>query len=94
MSRFENSLEPKELYRIADAILDHFIAAYNKLPKAILLDLDDTDDPTHGNQQLALFNNDYDEYCNQPMHIYKESSGKLVASTLRPGKRPSGREIV
>jgi hypothetical protein len=94
MSRFENSLSSKDLYRIADAILAHFIASYNKPPKAILLDLDDTDDPTHGRQQLSLFNNWYHEYCYQPMHIYEGQSGKLVASILRPGKRPSGKEIV
>lgn len=34
------------------------------------------------------------EYCYQPMHIYEGQSGKLVASILRPGKRPSGTEIV
>ncbi len=94
MSRFENSLASKDLYKIADAILAHFIASYDKPPKAILLDLDDTDDPTHGNQQLSLFNNWYHEYCYQPMHIYEGQSGKLVASILRPGKRPSGKEIV
>lgn len=94
MSRFENSLGSKDLYRIADAILAHFIASYDKPPKAILLDLDDTDDPTHGQQQLSLFNNWYHEYCYQPMHIYEGQSGKLVASILRPGKRPSGTEIV
>ncbi len=94
MSRFENSLGPRDLYRIAEAILDQFIASYEKALKAILLDLDDTDDPTHGNQQLALFNNWYVEYCYQSMHIFEGQSGKLVASILRPGKRPSGKEIV
>jgi len=94
MSRFENSLGSKDLYKIADAILAHFIASYDKPPKAILLDLDDTDDPTHGKQQLSLFNDWYHEYCYQPMHIYEGQSGKLVASILRPGKRPSGQEII
>ncbi len=94
MSRFENSLDSKDLYKIADAIVAHFISSYDKPPKAILLDLDDTDDPTHGQQQLSLFNNWYHEYCYQPMHIYEGQSGKLVASILRPGKRPSGKEIV
>jgi hypothetical protein len=94
MSRFENSLGRRDLYRIAQAIVDQFIASYDKAPKAILLDLDDTDDPTHGAQQLSLFNAWYDEYCYQPMHIFEGQSGKLVASILRPGKRPSGAEIV
>jgi len=94
MSRFENSLSRSDLYRIAISILDHFIESYKKPPKAIILDFDDTDDPTHGAQQLSLFNGYYDEYCYQPMHIYEGKSGKLVATILRPGKRPSGDEIV
>ena len=94
MSRFENSPDRRDLYRIAYAILDHFIASYTKPPEAILLDLDDTDDPTHGNQQLTMFNGWYNEYCYQPMHIYEGNSGKLVASILRPGKRPTGKEII
>lgn len=94
MSRFENSLGSKELYRIAEAILAHFISSYEETPEAILLDLDDTDDPTHGSQQLSMFNSYYKEFCYQPMHIYEGNSGKLVASILRPGKRPTGKEIV
>ena len=94
MSRFENSLDSKDLYRMGAAILEHFIASYKKPPKAVVLDFDDTDDPIHGNQQLSLFNTYYDEYCYQPMHIYEGQSGKLVASILRPGKRPTGAEIV
>jgi hypothetical protein len=79
MSRFENSQGRHDLYRIASAIIDHFIDSYAKPPEAILLDLDDTDDPKHGNQQLRMFNGWYNEYCYQPMHIYEGNSGKLVA---------------
>lgn len=61
---------------------------------AIVLDIDDTDDPTHGSQQLALFNAYHDNYCYMPLHIYEGESGKLITTILRPGKRPSGKEIV
>jgi hypothetical protein len=94
ISRFENAPSRSTLYRIGAALVDAFIASYDTPPKAIILDLDDTDDPTHGNQQLSLFNAYHDCYCYTPLHIYEGKSGKLVSTILRPGKRPSGKEIV
>jgi hypothetical protein len=60
----------------------------------IVLDIDDTEDTTHGHQQMALFNAFFDESCYLPIHIYEGKSGKLVTTVLRPGKRPSGAQIV
>ena len=36
----------------------------------------------------------YDRYCYLPLHIYEGQSGKLITSILRPGRRPTGKEIV
>lgn len=94
MCRFENAPSRTDLYRIGEAFVDMFIDSYKKAPRGIILDLDDTDDETHGHQQLPLFNAFHDMYCYMPMHIYEGKSGKLVAAILRPGKRPSGKEIV
>ena len=94
ISRFENSFSRKDLYRIAQAFVDTFISSYKKAPKGIILDLDDTPDPTHGNQQLSFFNAYHDNYCFMPLHIYEGKSGKLITTILRTGKRPSGKEIV
>jgi hypothetical protein len=94
MSRFENAMSSRDLYRIADVLIDQFIASYKTAPDALLLDIDDTDDPTHGAQQLGLFNAYYDEYCYQPLFIFEGTSGKLVTSILRPGKRPNGKETI
>ena len=93
MSRFENALTSKDVYRIADALIQQFIASYDDPPEAIILDIDDTDDPTHGAQQLSLFNGYHDEYCYMPLFIFEGRSGKLVTSILRPGKRPNGTEV-
>jgi hypothetical protein len=59
-----------------------------------VLDIDDTCDPAHGHQQLALFHAYYDERCFLPIHIYEATSGKPVAVILRPGKTPDGTEVV
>ena len=94
MCRFENAPSRTVLYRIAKVLVDVFIDSYDKPPEGIIIDIDDTDDPTYGNQQLSLFNGYHDCYCYMPMYIYEGKSGKLITTILRPGKRPSGEEIV
>ncbi len=94
MSRFENTPSRTTLYRIAQVVLDSFIQSYSKAPEAIILDIDDTADSTYGSQQLTLFNAYHDCFCYMPLHIYEGKSGKLITTILRPGKRPSGKEIV
>jgi hypothetical protein len=93
ITRFENSISKKDLYRIAEVILDRFIASYDTPPQGIVLDIDDTDDETHGAQQMSLFNGYHDEYCYMPLFIFEGQTGNLVTSILRPGKRPNGKEI-
>jgi hypothetical protein len=56
ISRFENSIRCSDLLLIGYAFVDHFVTSYRKLPSLIVLDFDDTNDKTHGMQQLSLFN--------------------------------------
>ncbi len=94
MSRFENQMSRSDLYRIARAFVDAFIASYKKPPRAIILDIDDTQDTVYGTQQLALFNGYFNAYAYQPLHIYEGQSGKLITTILRPGVRPDGIQVV
>jgi hypothetical protein len=94
MSRLENSVSRTDLYRIGQALVDAFIASYKKPPKKIILDIDDTDDTTHGSQQLSLFHAYYDDYCYMPVHLYEGNTGKLITTVLRPGSRISGKGTV
>jgi len=94
ISRFENSLSRTDLYRIAKVFLDVFIESYEEPPEALILDIDDTDDRTYGHQQLSLFNAYHGDYCYLPIHIYEGQSGRLITTVLRPGRRPSGKQIV
>lgn len=94
MCRFENTPSRTTLYRIACVILDAFIHSYTEAPEGIVIDIDDTADAIYGTQQLALFNAYHDCFCYLPLHIYEGKSGKLITTILRPGKRPSGQEIV
>jgi hypothetical protein len=92
LSRLENLADWRTLYRIGLAMIDLFCASYRSTPASIILDIDDTDDPVHGQQELALFNAHNGGYCFQPILIFEANSGKPVAFLIRPGKRPSGAE--
>ncbi|HES59517.1 MAG TPA: IS1380 family transposase [Caldithrix sp.] len=87
MSRLENSVTKTDLFRLGKYLVDVFINSYSKAPSVIILDCDDTNNDTYGQQELALFNNYYNEYCYMPLHIYEGLSGKLITTILKPGRR-------
>jgi len=87
MTRLENSVTRSDLLRLGKCLTDSFIGSYTKPPAIIILDCDDTNNDTYGQQELALFNNYYNEYCYMPLHIYEGLSGKLITTILKPGRR-------
>src|SRR5436309_15255857 len=91
-SRLEHSVDRKDLYRLTQALVAHFVASYLEPPAAIVLDLDHSDDPTHGQQEFAFSNHHYRSYCSLPLFIFEGTSHALVTACLRPGTRPPGRE--
>jgi len=93
LSRLENTPDWRALARIGLGLIDLYCRSFKTPPKKIVLDIDDTDDPVHGQQELALFNAHYDCTCFQPIHVFDGVSGKPILSLLRPGKRPSGEEV-
>jgi hypothetical protein len=93
MSRLENAPSRGELARLMAAMVDLFCSTWRRAPASIVLDIDDTFDAVHGQQQLSLFNAHYDERCFLPIHIYEGTTGKPVAVILRSGKTPNGVEV-
>jgi hypothetical protein len=93
MSRLENAPSKLEIARMMAAMVDLFCASWTRPPASITLDIDDTCDPVHGQQQMSLFHAHYDTRCFLPIHIYHVESGKPVVVFLRQGKTPSGDEV-
>ncbi|PYT97682.1 MAG: IS1380 family transposase, partial [Acidobacteria bacterium] len=60
LSRFENSPDRKELLRMSEALADCVIERHRQRlhgrARRITIDMDPTDDPTHGQQQFTFFN--------------------------------------
>jgi hypothetical protein len=70
--------------------VDHCIASYAEPPAAIVLDLDHSDAPTHGQQECAFYNHDSQRYGSLPFFMFEGTSHALVTAGLRPGMRPTG----
>ena len=96
ISRTENAPDVRALPRMASALVEQDTGFFTKVPKCIVLDIDDTFDAVHGHQQLRLFNahydDDYDDDGFQPILVFHDA-GRLVAAMLRPAKRPNGRQV-
>src|ERR1700690_2936759 len=92
ISRLENLPNVRALLRMGRAMVDLYCESFQKVPKRITLDIDDTFDAVHGGQQLRLFNAHFDEYGFQPIVVF-DGEGRFVTAVLRPAKRPGGKEI-
>jgi hypothetical protein len=96
LSRFEHTAAPRTLYRLGEALADTVIAQHRRRRRRvrrITIDLDLTEDATHGAQQLALFNGFYGGWCYLPLVAFltfdDEPRQYLVAAVLRPGTAPA-----
>jgi hypothetical protein len=99
LCRFENAIGPKELYLCAEALADTVLSRQQrrlkKRVRRITIDLDATDDPTHGQQQLSFFNGHYHHFCYLPLLAFvsfnEEQEQFLLAAVLQPGNAaPAG----
>ncbi len=102
LSRFENAARRADLYRMGEALAECVIERHRRRLgrrcKHITVDLDPTDDPTHGGQQLTFFNGHYDSWCYLPMAGFitfnHEPEQYLFSYVLRPGNAPATRGAI
>jgi len=92
ISRFERTAAPRMLLAMGHALADTVIARHRRRRRhvrLITIDLDGTEDQTHGAQQLTFFNGFYDHWCYLPLvgtlTFDDEPRQYLVAAILRPG---------
>ena len=84
LCRLENRLDRKALVKIAEVLVDQFVAAHATPPTHLILDFDATDDRVHGNQEGRFFHGYYDHYCFLPLYVF--CGDELLAAYLRPSK--------
>ena len=93
----ELPLEERPVLREIDAALTHrlkilndylvelFIRTRRQPPAKVIIDLDPSDDPTHGQQVLAGFHGYFDQHQYFPLYAFDGASGFPLAAWLRPG---------
>lgn len=99
ISRFENRVGAQDLLALGRVLALRVIERHRRRlggrVRRITIDLDPTDDPTHGAQQLSFFNGYYDSWCYLPLLAFltfdDEAEQYLVAAVLRPGNAPATR---
>lgn len=91
LSRLENAVDLRRLRALVCEIEEQYVRSFTPPPEVIVLDIDATDDPTHGHQQLSCFHGYYDQHLYHPLVIFDGERGQLVSAVLRPGNAHAAR---
>jgi hypothetical protein len=102
LSRLENAVNARTCCRLAAALLGIYLRERERLsqrqpgqlPTHILLDLDGTDDPTHGEQEGSAYHGYYRQHMYHPLLIFDGDTDQLIAAILRPGTVHASRGVV
>jgi len=94
LSRFENQVTPGMLLKLVDFTITTGVERLKQhhggqLPASLILDLDSTDDPTHGHQQMSLFHGYYGQYQFYPLIISEPTTRHVFVAWLRFGTAPA-----
>jgi len=93
LSRFENSLDKATIFALCYAWVDRYVASL-KGRKELIIDIDSTDDKTHGKQQLSMFNGYYGHFMYNELFFHDGLTGQIIVPILRPGNSHSNKWYV
>jgi hypothetical protein len=87
LSRLENAVDQKSCYRLAQALVHVYLQERERdgVPLRIVLDVDPTDDPAHGDQEGTAYHGYYRERMYYPLLLFDGDTGQLICAILRPG---------
>ena len=96
LSRLENAVDRWAVERLAAAIADLYLHQRGRagVPSRILLDLDGTADPAHGEQEGVAYHGYYRQHMYHPLLVFDGDTGQLVTAVLRPGNVHGSRFVV
>ena len=96
LSRLENAVDRHACRRLAHVLLDSYLAQRGQdgLPARILLDLDSTDDPTHGHQEGTAYHGYYGQHMYHPLLVFDGDTRHLICALLRPGTVHASRGVI
>jgi hypothetical protein len=96
ISRLENAADARCCHRVAQALFALYLRERGKEgpPGKILLDLDSTDDPVHGDQEGSAYHGYYGQHMYHPLLVFDGDTGHLIGALLRAGNTHGSRSAV
>jgi hypothetical protein len=96
LSRLENAVDRRACYRLAQALVAVYLRERERggVPTHILLDLDGTDDPTHGDQEGTAYHGYFRQHMYHPLLVFDGDTDQLIAAVLRPGNAHGSHGVV
>jgi hypothetical protein len=96
LSRLENAVDRHAVERLAEALVDLYVRERGRdgAPTHLLLDLDGTDDPAHGEQEGVAYHGYYRQHMYHPLLVFDGQTGQLITAILRPGNVHGSRFVV
>lgn len=91
LTRFENGVSWIELKQLWLEFERQYVESLDPTTRSVVLDIDGTDDPTHGHQQLSFFHGFYDQHMFHPLLVFDGDSGQLITAVLRAGNAHAAR---
>lgn len=87
LSRLETAATPEQAWALHSVLIEQFIASRRgaRAPRELVLDVDATHVPLHGEQERGFFHGYYDNYCYLPLYVF--CGQDLLACVLRPSDR-------
>jgi Transposase DDE domain group 1 len=91
-SRLENAFSARDCYRLAEALGEVYVRERERagVPTRIVLDLDSTDDPTHGAQEGSAYHGYFRQPMYHPLLVFDGETGQFITAILRPGNAHAG----
>jgi hypothetical protein len=90
ISRMESQIDRKQIYKLSETFLNRYVESL-KNRKEIVIDVDATDDPTYGKQQLSLFNGFYYQFMYSELLFFDGETQQIILPVLRPGNSHSNK---
>ncbi len=95
-SRLENAVDRPSAERLAAVLVDLYVRERSRtgVPRHVLLDVDGTDDPAHGEQEGVAYHGFYQQHMYHPLLVFDGETGQLITAVLRPGNAHGSRFLV
>lgn len=88
LCRMENSVSWRDIWRVQEMWIARYIRKLKKSGRRkIILDLDSTDDHTHGQQEFSFYHGYFRHHVYHPLLIFDDQTGDLICALLRGGNR-------